>query len=52
MFKLLIQMQAKVILCKLLPSFIFRLPDGYKPEIVARNTFEPKDKVPVTVTLR
>ena len=49
---ILIQMQAKVILCKVLPSFIFRLPDGYKPEIAIRVNFQPKDKVPVTVTLR
>ena len=45
-------MQAKVILCKLLPSFIFRLPDGYKIEIAAQGTLQPKGKVPVTVTLK
>ena len=49
---ILIQMQAKVILCKVLPSFIFMLPDGYKPEIAIRVNFQPKDKVPVTVILR
>ena len=46
-------MQAKVILCKLLPSFIFRLPDGYKIEIAAQGTLQTKGKVPVTtVTLK
>ena len=39
-------MQAKVILCKLLPSFIFRLPDGYKIEIAPQANLQPKDKVP------
>ena len=46
------QMEAKAILSKLLTKFSFQLPKGYESKMVANLSFQPKDMVPVTVTMR
>ena len=50
--KLLLQIEAKVLLVKLLQAFTITLPNGYKPGVAVRSSIQPKDKIPVIVELR
>ena len=45
------QMEAKLILARLVQSFRFTLPPDYKLVMAQRLTIQPKDDVPCTVTL-
>ena len=47
-----IQMEAKVVLSKLLQNFTISLPEDYKLVPVARATTQPKDNVPCTLECR
>lgn len=46
-----LQMEAKVIVARLVQTFQFTLPTDYKLVIAQRLTVQPKDNVPCTITL-
>ena len=46
------QMEAKIIVARLLQSFHINLPEGYKLQFVQRSTHTPKDDVPCTLECR
>ena len=46
------QIEARVIMARLLQKFDFSLPEDYKVELVASTTLQPKGPVPCTVSCR
>ena len=46
-----LQMEAKIIMSRLLNSFTVHLPSGYVLKVVQRTTLKPADKVPCTLEL-
>ena len=46
------QMEAKIIVARLLQSFHINLPEGYKLQFVQRSTHPPQDDVPCTLECR
>ena len=51
-FVTLWQMEAKMILARLIQTFKLTLPPDYKLVVVQRGTLQPKDDVPCAVELR